>query len=98
VNLHGAAANTNSSVFDMTIRTIEKSLRFERPFALKGAERIYPAGAYRVVTDEEAIDGLSFLAYRRVSTMLFVPGLTGSSIEMIIVDPADLEAAQLRDA
>jgi len=29
--------------------------------------------------------------------MMFVPSPTGSSTEMIIVDPADLEIAQLRD-
>ncbi len=83
----------------MTIRTTEASVRFQRPFALVGSERSYPAGAYRVVTDEESIDGLSFLAYRRVSTMMFVPGRVpgGSSIEMIVVDPADLDAAQSRD-
>jgi hypothetical protein len=82
----------------MTIRTTETSIRFQQPFALDGSERIYPAGAYRVVTDEELIDGLSFLAYRRVSTMMFVPGpASGGSIELIVVQPADLEAAQLRD-
>jgi hypothetical protein len=83
----------------MTIRTTETSIKFQRPFAIEGSERVYPAGAYRVVTDEELIDGLSFLAYRRVSTMIFVPGAApgGGSIEMIVVQPADLEAAQLRD-
>lgn len=80
----------------MTIRTTETSTKFNRPFVLKGSERIYPAGTYRVLIDEEPIDGLSFLAYRRVSTMMFVPG-SGSSIEMMIVDPADLELAQHRD-
>jgi hypothetical protein len=84
----------------MTTRTTETLLNFERPFALTGSDRNYPAGAYRVVTDEKLIDGLSFLAYRRVSTMMFVPGRVpgGSSMEMIVVDPADLEAAQLRDS
>lgn len=83
----------------MTIRTTERSARFQRPFVLADSERMYPAGAYRVVTDDGLIDGLSFLAYRRVVTMMFVPGPVpgGSSIEMISVDPLDLEAAQLRD-
>ena len=66
----------------MTIRTNEKTVRFVRPFSLKGAERSFPAGAYRVITDEELIDGISLLAYRRVSTMILVPGgLHGSSVE-----------------
>jgi len=81
---------------DMTIRTTEMSVRFQRPFALKGSERTYPAGAYRVLVDEELIDGLSFLAYRRLSTMMFVPG-DGCSMEMMTVDPADLDLARRRD-
>jgi hypothetical protein len=59
----------------MTIRTTEKTVRFVRPFSLKGAERSFPAGAYRVITDEELIEGISLLAYRRVSTMILVPGV-----------------------
>ena len=83
----------------MTIRTNEKTVRFVRPFSLKGVERSFPAGAYRVITDEELIDGISLLAYRRVSTMILVPGgLHGSSVEMLSIDPADIDAAQRRDA
>jgi hypothetical protein len=44
------------------------------------------------------IEGLSFPVYRRVSTVIFVPGQIGSSIEMVPVDPLDLTAAQERDA
>jgi hypothetical protein len=36
-----------------------------------------PAGDYRVVTDEELIEGVSFPVYRRVSTMIFIPEGTG---------------------
>jgi hypothetical protein len=80
------------------MRSTEQFVRFQRPFVLTDSERTYPAGAYRVITDEELIDGLSFLAYHRVSTVMFVPTLGRSSIEMITIDPADLEAAQRRDA
>ena len=82
----------------MTTRTTEQTVSFQQPFALKGSERMYPAGAYRIVTDEEPIEGLSFLAYRRVSTMMFVPAARrNGSIEMIVVDPIELEAARLRE-
>ena len=57
-----------------------------------------PPADYRVVTDEELIDGLSFPAYRRISTMIFVPAPSGSAVEMATVDPLDLEAALDRDA
>jgi hypothetical protein len=50
------------------------------------------------VTDEELIEGISFPAYRRVATMIFVPVPHGaSSIEMVTIDPLDLQAALERD-
>jgi len=52
---------------------------FSKPFLLKGVDRTLPAGDYRVATDEELIDGTSFPIYRRVSTMIFVPGIDGVS-------------------
>ncbi len=51
------------------------------------------------MTDEALIEELSFPVYRRVSTVIFVPGPSkhASSIEMVTIDPRDLEAAQDRD-
>ena len=82
----------------MTIRTLSKTVFFNKPFLLKGIDRILPAGDYRVVTDEELIEGISFPAHRRIATMIFVtaqhqPG----SVEMVNIDPVDLRAAQDRD-
>jgi hypothetical protein len=51
-----------------------------------------------VVTDEKLIDGVSFWAYQRVSTAIFVPAQSGSSVEMVTIDPLDLQAAQEQDA
>ena len=82
----------------MTMRTSSKTVSFRRPFWLKGVDRMLPPADYRVVTDEELIEGLSFPAYRRVSTMIFVPAPSGSAVEMATVDPLDLEAALDRDA
>jgi hypothetical protein len=79
-------------------RTDRTTLSFEHPFCLKGVDRTLPAGTYQVITDEELIDGLSFLAYRRLSTMMVVPGQQASSIEMVTIDPLELRAAQDRDA
>lgn len=81
----------------MTTRSHSKSVIFSHPFELKGVDRVLPAGDYRVVTDEELIDELSFPVYRRVSTMIFVPGQSASSVEMVAIDPQDLRAAQERD-
>jgi hypothetical protein len=82
----------------MTIRTIRRTISFLRPFYLKGVDRVLPPRDYDVVTDEELIEGLSFSAYHRVSTAIFVPVPTGSAIEMVTIDPLDLQAAQEQDA
>jgi hypothetical protein len=84
----------------MTIRTRNKTVSFTRPFLLKGVDRVLPAGDYRVATDEELIQELSFPVYRRVATMIFVPAEShrASSVEMVSIDPRDLEEALDRDA
>jgi hypothetical protein len=84
----------------MITRTRSKSVVFGHPFDLKGVDRILPPGEYKVVTDEQLIDELSFPVYRRVATMIFVPGHSShsSSVEMVTIDPRDLQAAQERDA
>ena len=68
---------------------------FNHPFLLKGVDRALPPGPNRVVTDEELLEGLSLAAYRRVSTMIFVPAHSpqASSIEMLVIDPANLRMA-----
>jgi len=80
----------------MTLRTSSKTITFHRLFRPKGVDRLLPPADYRVVTDEELIEGLSFPAYRRVATMIFVPRQSGSSLEMVTIDPLDLQAAQAR--
>jgi hypothetical protein len=84
----------------MTIRTSSKTVSFARPFLLKGVDRVLAAGQYRVTTDEELIEELSFPVYRRVATMIFVPAdsQNSSSVEMVAIDPRDLQDAQDRDA
>jgi hypothetical protein len=83
----------------MITRTRDRTWTFAKPFLLKGVDRLLPAGSYRVTTDEALIEGLSFPVYHRVATMIFVPGQTHSaSIEMVCIDPADLQTAQEKDA
>jgi len=84
----------------MTIRTSSKTVSFARPFLLKGVDRVLAAGQYKVITDEELIEELSFPVYRRVATMIFVPAdsQNSSSVEMLAIDPRDLQDAQDRDA
>ena len=83
----------------MIARSREKTVSFTKPFVLEGVDHPIPAGAYRVKTDEELIEGVSFPVYRRVATMIFVPAQTQrGSIEMVTIDPAVLQAALDRDA
>jgi hypothetical protein len=82
----------------VTTRTREETITFLGSFSLKGVDRLLPPGPYRVVTDEELVEGLSFAVYRRIATMIFVPSAARGGIEMITVDPADLQSARTRDA
>ena len=84
----------------MSISTRAKTVIFSRPFSLKGVDRVLPAGDYRVLTDEELVEGASFPVYRRVSTMIFLPAQfhRPGSVELVTIDPLDLRAAEERDA
>jgi len=84
---------------NVTIRSRRETLAFDRPFHLKGIARLFPAGSYEVVTDEEMIEGLSFPSYRRVATMIMVPGEWpfASATEMIATSAIDLADAQRND-
>jgi hypothetical protein len=82
------------------MRTTDRTIVFNHAFHLKGLDRTLPAGSYRVATDEELIEGLSFPVYRRVATWIFVPAQVNpqSATEMAPVDPAELQAAKDGDA
>jgi hypothetical protein len=68
----------------MITRTRNTLVVFHHPFELRGVDRTLPAREYRVMTDEQLIEELSFLVYRRVSTVIFAPGQSpnSSSVEI----------------
>jgi hypothetical protein len=84
----------------MTTRSRRETVHFKHPFRIKGIDRLLAPGAYEVITDEEMIDGLSFASFRRVATMIMVPGAAPrmSAMEMISINSADLSDAQRDDA
>jgi hypothetical protein len=84
----------------MTVRTSRKTVTFKRPFSLSGIDEVQPAGSYTVETDEELLPGLSFPAYRRVATLIFLRSRGGGRVveEVANIDPLELQAAQARDA
>jgi hypothetical protein len=79
-----------------TTRTDKRTVTFTKSFQIQGIEGLQPPGSYRVDTDEESIDNLSFRAWRRTATMIHIHrnGLT----QVFRVDPTDLEASLLRDS
>jgi hypothetical protein len=83
----------------MMMRSHNRTVVFSHPFELRGVDRVLPPGDYRVVTDEELIQELSFPVYRRISTVIFVPmEAYNASIEMVTIDPRHLQEALDRDA
>lgn len=83
----------------MSTRSTERTLTFRRPFRLSAVDGPLPCGSYRVVTDEEAIEGLSFNAWQRTRTLLFLPANAppGKAREVVPVDPDELAVALAAD-
>ena len=84
----------------MTMRTTSRTVTFTRPFVLSGIVEQQPAGSYTVETDEELIGNAPTTAYRRISTLIRLPGLPGSLVleQVVDIDAAELAAALARDA
>ena len=79
-------------------RTRRSTLSFRHAFMLKGVDRLLPPGDYELVSDEELIEDISFPVYRRVASWIMAPGEgRNPTTEMLVVDPAELAAAQKND-
>ena len=76
------------------MRTTETTVTFRHSFALAGQETEQPPGTYRLVTEEEEIPGLSFVAFRRTATLLHLPALlaTSDTHQVVSVDPVEWAA------
>ena len=79
----------------MTTRTTRKTVTFRHPFVLGGIDGTQPPGPYLVDTDEETLDSVSILGYRRVATFIQFHG--DGNTQVFPIDPTDLEAALMRD-
>jgi hypothetical protein len=84
----------------MSMRTTRTTLSFRSPFTLPELDQTQPAGDYILDTDEEAIDSMSRIAWRRVATFLHLPSIamTRGLVERVSVDPTGLDVALLRDS
>ena len=84
----------------MAARTKRSTVHFRAPFELRPLEGMQAAGDYEIDADEETIDGLSFIAWRRVATFITLPQVSAPdrrSIQLVGIDQAELEAALDRD-
>ena len=82
----------------MPNRTRREDVVFKRPFSLKGWAEPHPAGTYAVETEEELIEGLSFPAYRCVSTTITrLPTRAGALVQAVPIDPQELAKARTAD-
>ena len=80
-------------------RTTRKTVIFTKPFILAGLDEHLPAGAYDVEIDEEPMESLSFIAYRRALTLLHLPAKAAPRglSRTLTVDPDELDAALKHD-
>ncbi len=83
----------------MSGRTTHSIAHFEAPFVLGGLDGMLPAGDYDIDHDEELIDGMSWLAWRRVATFIHLPARTVKSptSQLVAIDHAELETALRQD-
>ena len=80
----------------MTIRTTTRTITLTRPFSVPDVDGVQPPGAYEVQIDEEVLDNLTFLAWRRVATTIHLK--IGGATQVVPIDPFALEAILLGDA
>ena len=83
----------------MKKRTSERTVTFRRPFLLAALDEELPAGDYSVEIEEELVEGISYAAYRRTSTVLRLPAKSGPAhlTRALSIDPEELDAALERD-
>ena len=79
----------------MLSKTSESIVTFHHPFSIGNAISNHPAGSFRVMKEEELIEGLSYTAYRAVSISLQMPaiGARGAVQQFVEVSGHDLDVA-----
>lgn len=73
-------------------RTKTRTVHFNQPFTLTGLDGAQPAGDYQVREEEEQIEGLSWLAYRRISTEIEI-FVGPKKLQLVTIDHEELAAA-----
>lgn len=76
-------------------RTKHRTIHFDRPFTLRGVHETIAAGDYEIDDDEELIEGLSWMAYRRVATFIKLPATVENRFRMRLIQIEPDELAHL---
>jgi hypothetical protein len=73
----------------MVSRTTRTVVCFSSTFGLPDVDGPQPAGSYRVDHDEESIESLTRLAWRRVASFIYLPGIGqhGTTHQMAPINP-----------
>lgn len=81
------------------IRTTEQVVTFFNTFCFSCLDEQLPAGDYKIQTDEELIQGLSFVSFRRIDTIIYLRGKHGMPEETrsLSIDPDELNALLKKD-
>lgn len=79
----------------VTTRSSAVTVTFARPFKLPNMDREFPAGDYEIEIDDEPLDSLLMLGYRRTATRIWLhtPGVT----QILTITQQDLDAALAGD-
>jgi len=79
----------------MAIRTRSKLVIFKHHFNIGALPEQQPAGSYQVDTDEKLIEGLSFVAYKRIQTIIHLHSKNKleSLTRALTISAKDLEVA-----
>ncbi|MEW5424081.1 hypothetical protein [Amorphus sp. 3PC139-8] len=77
-------------------RIVRETITFDEPFYIDGLGRQHSPGTFEVEIVEELIEGLSFVAFRTVSTSIVLPRSNGASQSYKIarIDPEIVRAAR----
>lgn len=78
------------------MRTTRSEVTFVHPFILNRDVGELPAGTYEIETDDEEILASDRTAFRRTVVYFYVS--RAGSTRMLVIDPADLDAALGRNA
>ena len=84
----------------MKERTTYSEITFENSFSISGLVVPLEAGTYRLVVDEELVEGLSFSSYQPVATHLEIPAISAQTVkrQFLQVSAAEIEEALQKDA